>query len=167
MTLPLQILPSTTSHKREPLIPTLEVFARLGLRDLDLNLNHLVEDETPAPVEGGPRIETAGGRGPRVDTITVQAALTANQQRVWIVSGGWCDFFDPEPEIQRTFSSVGRQVDMARAFGVSTLRLFFGRLPYDRYVPEAHATIVSNIQQIGRRHPAARFWRTWRCPTCA
>ncbi|PYQ73315.1 MAG: hypothetical protein DMG04_14155 [Acidobacteria bacterium] len=102
---PYQILPSTTSHKHEPLVPTLEVFSRLGLCDLDLNLNHLIE------------------RG--VEVEEVRRALASNAQRVWIVSGGWCDFFDPPPKIDETFGSVGRQVAMARAFGVSVLRLFF------------------------------------------
>ena len=36
-------LASTTSHKREPLLATLEVFGRLGLRDVDLNLHHVLE----------------------------------------------------------------------------------------------------------------------------
>jgi sugar phosphate isomerase/epimerase len=129
---PLQILPSTTSHKQEPLLPVLEVFARLGLCDLDLNLNHLVERDVP------------------VDDV--RRALIANAQHVWMVSGGWCDFFDPEPKIQETFASVGRQVEMARAFGVATLRLFFGRLPYDQYSAGARATIVANIRQVAQRH---------------
>jgi len=34
------VLASTTSHKREPLLPTLEVFGRLGLREVDVNLHH-------------------------------------------------------------------------------------------------------------------------------
>ena len=55
---PFQILPSTTSHKHEALLPTLEVFARLGMHDLDLNLNHFIErgmsvDEV-RPVLAGP-----------------------------------------------------------------------------------------------------------------
>jgi sugar phosphate isomerase/epimerase len=134
---PFQILPSTTSHKREPLMPTLEIFARLGLRDLDLNLNHFVE------------------RGATLDEI--RPVLAANQQKVWIASGGWCDFFEPEPKIQETFSSVRRQVDMARALGVGTLRLFFGRLPPERYSAEARKTIVSNIRRLGEQHPDVRF----------
>ena len=85
---PFQILPSTTSHKSEALIPTLEVFARLGLTDLDLNLNHLIERGTAA--------------------ADVRAALAANGQRVFIASGGWCDFFDQPPQIQTTFDSVER-----------------------------------------------------------
>ena len=44
---PCQVLASTTSHKREPLLPTLDVFSRLGLRDLDLNLHHIIEIGTP------------------------------------------------------------------------------------------------------------------------
>jgi sugar phosphate isomerase/epimerase len=134
---PFQLLPSTTSHKREPLVPTLEVFARLGLCDLDLNLNHFVE------------------RGATVDEV--RGALAANRQRVWIVSGGWCDFFDAEPEIQKTMASVARQVELARAFGVTALRLFFGRLPAERYSGEARATIVANIRRLGERYPDMQF----------
>ena len=134
---PFQILPSTTSHKHEALLPTLEVFARLGMHDLDLNLNHFIE------------------RGMSVDEV--RPVLAAHHQRVRIVSGGWCDFFDPEPRIQETYASVGRQIDMARALAVTTLRLFFGRLPYEQYSAGAHATIVSNIQRLARRYPDVRF----------
>jgi hypothetical protein len=37
------VLASTTSHKGEPLLPTLELFSRLDLRDIDLNLHHILE----------------------------------------------------------------------------------------------------------------------------
>ena len=134
---PYQILPSTTSHKHEPLVPTLEVFSRLGLCDLDLNLNHLIE------------------RG--VEVEDVRRALASNGQRVWIVSGGWCDFFDPPPKIDETFGSVGRQVAMARAFGVSVLRLFFGRLPLHEYCGEARETIVANIRRLADQYPQIQF----------
>jgi sugar phosphate isomerase/epimerase len=134
---PLDLLPSTTSHKHEPLLPTLEVFAKLGLCDLDLNLNHLIE------------------RGATVDEV--RRALAHNRQRVWIVSGGWCDFFDREPKSRETFESVARQVAMARAFGVGTLRLFFGRLAYERYSAGAHATIVANIRCVADAYPDILF----------
>ncbi|HEX7138452.1 MAG TPA: sugar phosphate isomerase/epimerase, partial [Vicinamibacterales bacterium] len=133
-----QILPSTTSHKHEPLVPTLDVFARLGLKDLDLNLNHLVE-----------------GRAAAHD---VRAALARNGQHVWMVSGGWCDFFDAEPEIERTMDSVERQVALARNFGVDRLRLFFGRLPADDWTPEVRARAASNIARLADRHPHMHFW---------
>jgi sugar phosphate isomerase/epimerase len=134
---PYQILPSTTSHKAEALIPALEVFARLGLTDLDLNLNHMVERNTSA--------------------ADVLAAIAANGQRVWIASGGWCDFFDEEPDIQQTFESVERQAALAREFGVDRLRLFFGRMPYDRWSPEKRATAVENIGRVAARHPDITF----------
>ncbi len=63
---PLLLMPSTTSHKREPLLPALELFAALGFTDLDLNLNHIIE------------------RG--VSPIAVRDTLDANGQCVWIVS---------------------------------------------------------------------------------
>ena len=54
-----RVLASTTSHKREPLLPTLEVFSRLGLRDIDLNLHHILEEgvavESVAELRRGPR----------------------------------------------------------------------------------------------------------------
>ena len=43
---PHLVIPSTTSHKQEPLLPTLEVFAQLGMRELDLNLNHIIDKGT-------------------------------------------------------------------------------------------------------------------------
>jgi sugar phosphate isomerase/epimerase len=134
---PFQILPSTTSHKHEPLIPTLEVFAKLGFVDLDLNLNHIVE------------------RG--VKAGDVRAAIAANGQRVWIVSGGWCDFFDGAPAIEDTFRSVARQIDLAREFEVDRMRLFFGRLPVSRYGRDALATIVANIRRLADDYPDIHF----------
>jgi sugar phosphate isomerase/epimerase len=133
-----RILPSTTSHKHEALVPTLDVFARLGLVDLDLNLNHLIE--------GRASLEDATG------------ALAANGQRVWIVSGGWCDFFAPQPEARLTMDSVERQIQLARAFGVSRLRLFFGRLPREAWAPAPRARVVAHITQLADRHPDMQFW---------
>jgi sugar phosphate isomerase/epimerase len=129
---PFQILPSTTSHKHEPIVPTLEVFARLGFRDLDLNLNHIVE------------------RG--ADPDEIRRAVAANNQRIWIVSGGWCDFFDRDAAAERTVASVERQVALAHTFEVDRIRLFFGRLPYDQYTPDALAASVANIQRVADRH---------------
>jgi sugar phosphate isomerase/epimerase len=132
-----QILPSTTSHKAEAIIPALEVFARLDLTELDLNLNHIVERGTPA--------------------ADVRAALQANGQRAWIASGGWCDFFDEEPEIQRTFESVERQVALTREFGVDRLRLFFGRMPIERWSPAKRTAAVEHIRHVGTRYPDITF----------
>ena len=134
---PLQIVPSTTSHKGEALVPTLDVFARLGWRDLDLNLNHMVE------------------RG--VDPDVVLRALDANGQRVPIASGGWCDFFDDGAEAERTFASVERQVGLARRFGADRLRLFFGRLPVERYSVEAAKRCARNLRHVAERHPDLVF----------
>ena len=77
------VLPSTTSHKHESLLATLDVFARLDMRDLDLNLHHLM-------VEGLP-------------VEKVAQALGRENLRVWIVSGGWCDFFHEKPLVEATF----------------------------------------------------------------
>lgn len=129
---PLQILPSTTSHKQEALEPTLDVFAQLGFRDLDLNLNHIIE-----------RGASAGA---------VQHRLTANGQRVWIASGGWCDFFDQAAAIDETFASVDRQADLARRFGADRLRLFFGRLPIAECTPAAIDRAAAHIRVVADRH---------------
>jgi sugar phosphate isomerase/epimerase len=131
------VLTSTTSHKKEPLLPTLEIFARLGLRDVDINLHHILEAGTPAE--------------------EVAAALAANGQRAWVVSGGWCDFFHAAPEIDRTFASVDRQVAIARTLGVTTLRLFFGRLARERYDAAALATVAGNLQTLSARYSEMLF----------
>jgi sugar phosphate isomerase/epimerase len=134
---PLQVLPSTTSHKKEPLAPTLDVFSRLGLRDLDLNLHHLIE--LGAPVDD------------------VRGMLAAGGQRVWIVSGGWCDFFHGAPRIEDTFRSVERQVALATALDADRLRLFFGRLAREDYSRTALATISANLQRLAAQFPQMLF----------
>jgi sugar phosphate isomerase/epimerase len=134
---PFQILPSTTSHKTEAIIPTLEIFARLGFSDLDLNLNHIIE------------------RGS--SSAEIRAALATNGQRVLIASGGWCDFFDQPPDMQRTFDSVERQVALTREFGVDRLRLFYGRLPYAQWSPTTRARAVDNVGRVGARYPDITF----------
>ena len=134
---PFQILPSTTSHKAEALIPALEVFARLGFTDLDLSLNHIIDRGT--------------------SSADVRAALAANGQRVLIASGGWCDFFDDEPASARTFESVGRQVALTREFGVDRLRLFYGRMPYAEWSPLRRAVAGGNIRRIGTQYPDITF----------
>ncbi len=65
-----RVLASTTSHKREPLLPTLEVFGRLGLQHLDLNLHHILEE------------------GESVSAVV--HAVTTHGLRLWVASGGWC-----------------------------------------------------------------------------
>jgi len=131
------VLTSTTSHKKEPLLPTLEIFAKLGLCDVDVNLHHILE----AGVSAG----------------DVAAALTSNDQRAWVASGGWCDFFQQAPEIDRTWSSIDRQVQIARQLGVSMLRLFFGRLPRDAYDTAHRAAVVSNLLTLSARHADVVF----------
>ena len=117
MAAPARVLASTTSHKREPLLPTLEIFGRLGLQEVDLNLHHILE--------GG---ESVSG---------VTEAVATHGLRLWVLSGGWCDFFKRAPEIEETFTSVARQVSIADALGVRYLRLFFGRLHDRDYSPDA------------------------------
>ena len=137
MTPPFRVLPSTTSHKRESLPATLDVFARLGWRDLDLNLNHIVE------------------RG--MDAADVRRTLHANGQRAIVVSGGWCDFFDDGVDAEKTFASVERQIDLTRHFGADRLRLFFGRLPTPDYSERAAAVCARNIRRVADRHPDVRL----------
>jgi sugar phosphate isomerase/epimerase len=132
-----RVLASTTSHKREPLVPVLEIFSRLGLLDLDLNLHHLIEAHVP------------------VDAVA--AAVARGGQRVFVVSGGWCDFFHPAPRIEETDRSVDRQVALAQALGVGTLRLFFGRLPRDAFSPDALATVTAHLRRLSDRHPDMLF----------
>jgi sugar phosphate isomerase/epimerase len=133
----VQVLTSTTSHKREALLPSLEVFARLGLRDIDLNLHHILELNTPVREV----VRTASRAG-----ITFRAA-----------SGGWCDFFHEAPKVDETFRSVAHQVNICGQLGVSRLRLFFGRLAADAYTPAARVTASANLTRLAETHPEILF----------
>jgi sugar phosphate isomerase/epimerase len=152
---PPRVLASTTSHKREPLLPTLEVFARLGMHDIDLNLHHILEDG--------------------VSVEKVQEASAAHDLRIWIVSGGWCDFFHGSPGAEATDRSVARQVEIAQRLGARQLRLFFGRLTYEEYTgvrpkadtpstlrqtdtaPSPLDTVCGNLRRLAERHPDMLF----------
>ncbi len=131
------VLTSTTSHKKEPLLPTLALFARLGLHDIDVNLHHILE------------------AGVAVDDV--RAALAANGQRAWVASGGWCDFFHRPPDIERTWTSIERQVTIARRLDIPVLRLFFGRLSREAYDAAARDTVVANLRMLSTRYPDLRF----------
>jgi sugar phosphate isomerase/epimerase len=132
-----RVLVSTTSHKQEPLLPTLEVFARLGLCDIDLNLHHILEGD--------------------VGVDDVGRAARACGLRIRVASGGWCDFFDGPPRIEDTFRSVDRQVDIARTLDAGHLRLFFGRLARDRCTPDRVAAIRENLARLSDRFPDMIF----------
>jgi sugar phosphate isomerase/epimerase len=132
-----RVIPSTTSHKREPLETTLEVFARLGWRDLDVNLWPFMEE--------GVSIETAAD------------ALGRHGQRAVMASGGWCDFFDPAPAIDATFVSVARQVGFARRLGATHLRLFFGRLAAADYSRSRFDLIRSHLRRLSGMHGDVTF----------
>jgi 3-oxoisoapionate decarboxylase len=132
-----RVLASTTSHKREPLLPTLEVFARLGLRDIDLNLHHILEERVP------------------VDAVAHAAA--AHGLRIRIASGGWCDFFQAPPRAEETDRSVAGQVEIAHRLGAGQLRLFFGRLKFDAYTPASRDLAVANLQRLSAQHPEMLF----------
>jgi sugar phosphate isomerase/epimerase len=132
-----RVLASTTSHKREPLLPTLEVFGALGLRDIDLNLHHILEEKTPV--------------------TSVADAVAALGLRLHVLSGGWCDFFHPEPDVERTFESVARQVGIGLHLGVSTLRLFLGRLSFADYSPAMAGRSIANLRRLADLHPGVVF----------
>jgi sugar phosphate isomerase/epimerase len=134
---PWLVLPSTTSHKREPLQATLAVFSRLGMNELDLNLHHLIE---------------AG-----VSVDDVRQFLAAGDQRAWVVSGGWCDFFQSSQTIEETFRSVEAQVAIASGLKVDRIRLFFGRLKREDYSGEALATISTNLRRLSAQYPDMLF----------
>jgi sugar phosphate isomerase/epimerase len=132
-----RVMPSTTSHKREPVETTLEVFARLGWRDLDLNLWPFMEE--------GESIETAAD------------ALSRHGQRATVVSGGWCDFFEPASAIEDTFTSVARQVGFARRLGATYLRLFFGRLATADYSQARFDLVCGHLRRLAEIHGDVTF----------
>lgn len=134
---PFEILVSTTSHKQEALDTTLEVFARLGMTAIDLNLHHVFTAGEPVS--------------------HVLDAVRRNGQHISVVSGGWCDFYDAEPQIEKTFASVERQIGIARALGVHRMRLFFGRLPASQYSSAHLAIVAANIRRLAAANSDVSF----------
>jgi sugar phosphate isomerase/epimerase len=132
-----RVLASTTSHKREALLPTLAVFAKLGLTDLDLNLHPFIEDGLTA--------------------AEAAEALAAHGHRVWAASGGWCDFFQGPPGIEKTFESVARQMATLERLGVGQLRLFFGRRTIFDYTRVAHDIACRNLMRLSKTYPDTMF----------
>ena len=132
-----RVLASTTSHKCESLQKTLEVFGRLGLRDVDLNLHHLIEGGLPVPV--------------------VTAALQTAEVRVLVASGGWCDFFHDGIQAAETERSVAHQVTIAKELGARFLRLFFGRLEAADYSTKYLEIICRNLRRLSDRFPDMLF----------
>jgi sugar phosphate isomerase/epimerase len=129
---PARIIPSTTSHKREPVDTTLEVFARLGWMDVDLNLWPVMEEGVPVEVAAD--------------------AIARHGQRIDMCSGGWCDFFEPAPAVDVTFASVARQVGFARRLGATHLRLFFGRLGAADYGPARFDLACEHLRRLSEIH---------------
>jgi sugar phosphate isomerase/epimerase len=105
--------------------------------DLDLNLHHFLE------------------LGESVERIA--HATAQNNQRVWVVSGGWCDFFHGPPGSDDTVRSVDQQVDIAGRLGAHMIRLFFGRLPAASFDAAAASTITANLRRLSDRHPDTTF----------
>ncbi len=132
------MLTSTTSHKKEPLLPTLEVFGRLGLLDLDINLHHLIEAGVPVDdVAGAVGGETVSAcTSSRADGATSSIARRSSTL---------------------TWASIDRQVGIARRLGVATLRLFFGRLARDAYTAVHLDTIGGHLQGLSARYPDMLF----------
>ncbi len=104
------MLTSTTSHKREPLLPTLEVFARLGLRDLDLNLHHILEDGVP--VDAVAQSVAANGLA-SVDRVRRLVRFLPRRAG---------------DRARRSPRSIAQVAHRRRSSASSPLRLFFGRL---------------------------------------
>jgi sugar phosphate isomerase/epimerase len=134
---PARVIPSTTSHKREPVDTTLEVFAQLGWADVDLNLWPFMED--------GVSVEVAAD------------ALVRTGQRIDMASGGWCDFFEPAPAVEVTFASVARQVRCARTLGATHLRLFFGRLGRPDYSAAIGDRVRDHLRRLSETHGDITF----------
>jgi sugar phosphate isomerase/epimerase len=132
-----RVIPSTTSHKREPVAAVLDLFARLGWRDVDLNLWPFMEE--------GESVETA------------VEALERNGQRAGMASGGWCDFFETGAAADATRASVARQAGCARRLGATHLRLFFGRLAASEYSPARLSVARDHLRAIAAEHADLTF----------
>src|SRR5262249_9206408 len=132
-----RVIPSTTSHKREPVDAVLDLFGRLGWHDVDLNLWPFIEEGASVDVA----VEALARYGVRAD----------------MVSGGWCDFFESGKAADDTRASVVRQAGLARRLGATHVRLFYGRLPAEDYSPAHLAAARDHLWRVSDDHPDLTF----------
>ena len=109
----------------------------LDLRDVDLNLHHVIELN--------------------LDVEAIRRVVEASGLRVWALSGGWCDSLSRPPRIDDTFRSAERQVAAARQFGVDLCgcssegcRSPIIRLP-------VWTRVCGNLRELSDRYPDVRF----------
>lgn len=128
---------STTPLKNEDFLEVLNLFNKLNWKDLDINLSpFLLESEK---------------------TDLYVSRLRELDFNVRYASGGWCDFFHEHNEWEKTLEAVERQISIIRLIGVSSLRLFFGRLKREFFDERALKNIVKNIRSVALNHPDIRF----------
>ena len=132
-----RVLASTTSHKREPLLPVLEVFGRLGLHDLDLNLHHLLEVGVPVDAVAE---SVAAEWPPAVDPLRRLVRLLPPRAR------------------DRADVRVGRSAGGARRCARRVLAAAVLRTAaYAEYSRAAADTAAANLMRLSDRHPAMHF----------
>ena len=73
------------------------------------------------------------------------------------MSGGWCDFFQGPPDIEKTFESVDQQMAIAERLGATQLRLFFGRRTFFDYTRVAHDLACRNLTRLSAAYPDMMF----------
>lgn len=130
-----QVLLATTSFKEESFVDVLNIYEKLGWKDIDVNLHpFLFHSERES-----------------------EFLAQLKKFNVGFASGGWCDFFHVGEMWKKSEESVEKQVQACKKMGAKSLRLFFGRLHKEDYDQKQLENVVSNISYFGKKHPDLRF----------
>lgn len=132
-----KILISTVSYKKEPLDLVLEVFNNIGFKHIELHLYQLYKEIISVEI--------------------IKKSLDYYKIVPHVLSGGWCNFFDDTENLNETFFSIEKQVNIAKELNCKTIRLFFGRLKFSEYSNEKIKIVVKNLIFLSKKYQDIRF----------
>ena len=129
---------STTALKHDEINYIFHVYSINGLNNIEFNLEPLMKNQSS--------IE---------DVLEYQQENNIN---IRMLSGGWCDFFHEWPEIEETFISIDRQVEISGYLKCPSIRVFFGRKKYNEFISNTFDNLVENIQHVSDKHRHVNFY---------
>ncbi len=133
----MKIIVNTVPLKKEKLKSFIPIFSKLKFNDIELHFDHFFSNDYNID-----------------DVLTL---FKTNNINVLSMAGGWCDFFYDGNVKEKTFLSVAKQVGIMKKFDCTKLRLFFGRIPKDKYNSDVQKILINNLRELSDKYPDITF----------